>query len=353
MAAMPPPGLMSPPPSDDPEEPGMDESNLDALRKLRSEFQGFQSFLTTVRTGKSKIETFAGYVRKTCEDIEEQIVTIHNGDSVAQINNLWEQIRGNPLMVKPEDALEAQQQLHYLDMLDSQIRQIIFLIGYMTIPQRLNKWLSQAWPGYYVPFHVVFEDELPIQEDRQRVLNYLAWSPKAIHNGIVDPISGLIYRYSENTWMRLLSVLWLVLAIVAAGGIVAGSAYIKIANWPLSSSNLPALLSGFAAVLVGVIVHAAVGSAKRTQSQGGLPPVMAMRNILLVIDSRIGQLLLKVLLSLIGFLALVFASGIGEVTLMNSFLVGYALDSFIELFGTSLEQRATSQVANLKQQMGL
>jgi hypothetical protein len=38
---------------------------------------------------------------------------------------------------------------------------------------------------------------------------------------------------------------------------------------------------------------------------------------------------------------------------VNSFLVGYSLDSVLELVGTSLEQQPSAQVTSLKQQLGV
>ena len=37
----------------------------------------------------------------------------------------------------------------------------------------------------------------------------------------------------------------------------------------------------------------------------------------------------------------------------NAFLAGYSLDSVVELFGSSMDQRSAAQHANLKQQMGV
>ena len=63
-------------------------------------------------------------------------------------------------------------------------------------------------------------------------------------------------------------------------------------------------------------------------------------------------------MALIGFFTLVFTSGmtggfeIGPF-LLNSLLVGYSLDSVVDLFGTSMDQRVDVQHANLKKQLGV
>jgi hypothetical protein len=48
---------------------------------------------------------------------------------------------------------------------------------------------------------------------------------------------------------------------------------------------------------------------------------------------------------------LVFAAGIENAKPLNTFLVGYSLDSFVELFGASIEQKATMQLTALKQKL--
>ena len=41
-----------------------------------------------------------------------------------------------------------------------------------------------------------------------------------------------------------------------------------------------------------------------------------------------------------------------RVTALNAFLVGYSLDSFVGIFGASIEQRAAAQAAAVKERLG-
>jgi hypothetical protein len=168
----------------------------------------------------------------------------------------------------------------------------------------------------------------------------------------VDADSGLIYKYSQSRGHRLGSFLMLAVAVAAALGIVIGLAYLRAPGWPLSREDAPTLLIGWCAVLAGVVVHVGIGTAKRMQSQRGRPPVLSPGDLPLLVSAKVGQLLLKLMLTLVGFFGLVFASGIGQVTPMNAFLVGYALDSVVELFSSTLELRASAKVAALKEQLG-
>ena len=330
-----------------------DAPDLTLLGELRSEVQDLQAVLENVRKGEDVLKTYAGYIEQTKRHVAELLAMIKDGDSVQHLRNVWGQIIANPLLIDPNKDFDAQQQLRHLNRLDVQCRSMIFRIGVMTIPTRLNNWLDESHAGYYIPFHAVFEDEMPVFEDRVRMLNYLAWSPRTIKGGLVDPTNGLIYRYSRVWWKRLLSFILLLVALGATIGIVVGACYLPIAGWPLQPKYLFMLLAGWGAVLIGIVVHTGVATTKRRQVQGGGPPVIAIGDLPLLISAKIGRILLKLLLALVGFFGLVFSSGVGNVTLLNTFLVGYSLDSVVEIFSASVEQQAAAQVATLKQTLGV
>lgn len=351
--AVPPPGQLdrelmtvSPPAN-------MSDGKLERLRELRAELQDLQSVLESVRRGESTLKTYAAYVGKTMGDIEALLSSIQDGDAVRHLHNSWEQMTSNPLLISPEADYPAQDQLHHLDMLFGQIQKMVFLIGFLTIPSRVNEWLAQARPGYYIPFHLVFEDELPDREERAKVLNYLAWSPNAIRGGIVDAANGLIYRYADRPESRRNSFLLLALAFAACAAVVVGACYVDAPGWPIQPGHLYSFVVGWSAVLAGVVTHIGVGSVKRAQERGGLPPIIAVGDFFMIANARAGQILLKLLLALIGFFGLVFSTGADKVTPFNAFLLGYSLDSFIELFSSNIERRASAQVASLKKQLGV
>jgi hypothetical protein len=191
------------------------------------------------------------------------------------------------------------------------------------------------------------------------MLKYIALTPHLTPGGFVDVESGRIYRYSTNRWRRMISLAMLVVGLGIATGIVAAACYLgKLdSNWPLKPDDLTKMLVAWAAVLIGMGVHVVVGSAKRSKTQNGMPSVLM--DLILIIDARFGEIVMKLILGLIGLFGLVIIStskmpipGIPEqvsalmqVTPLNAFLVGYSLDSILELFGTSLE--GTSQVKSL------
>jgi hypothetical protein len=254
-----------------------------------------------------------------------------------------------------------------MNMLKKRIRKIIYLISYLTIPERLNEWLMGARPGYYIPFHIVFEDELPTKEDRDKLLERLTYAPRALKGGLINSGTGLVYRYSMNVWKRLLSIIELLAIFALATFIIYHISDLSVANsslqvfgwkiplpyiekWPISAGFQSTVLLGWIAILLGVLTHAAVGSAKRSQGEG-LPPIYAMSDLSRYIDARFGLLVRKLLLALVGLFGLMFTTD--AVTPLNAFLVGYSLDSVVELFGTSLEQKSASQVTTLRKQLDI
>ena len=117
------------------------------------------------------------------------------------------------------------------------------------------------------------------------------------------------------------------------------------------------MLVAWVAVLIGMGVHIVVGSAKRSKTQNGMPSVLV--DLILIIDARFGEIVMKLFLGLICLFGLVIVltsrmpqlqilnqfTSLTQVSPLNAFLVGYSLDSILELFGTSME--GTSQVKSL------
>lgn len=339
-------------------EAALSDDQLNQLRALRAEVLGLQRMLEIVRKGEMKLVQFTDYVKGTITDIAALVPTLKNMgktdvgcDAVYHICNTLEQMEESPLLKDPGANLDADVQLHYLNTFDAQCRRLVYEIGVLTIPPRVNTRLKAAWPGFYIPFHAVFDDELPNLEDRERVLKQLMWAPKSLHGGLVDLGTGLIYKYSQN-WI------WLIISAAVVAGTVVGTGlgmqWIQ-ANWSLLTSTPPAqsALMLWLAVVAGVIFHVIVGTAKRAAAHPSQPPILAFHTLFPLLNARLGQLLFKLLLTIVGFLGLVFAIAAKDVTLLNAFLIGYSLDSVVELFGTSVEQQAARSTTQLKQQLGV
>ncbi len=359
---------------------------FDHLCEIRAELEDLQQILNNIRRGKTVIPTYVDYVRTTKRNLAELMEKINFSDEkpkgvanltiiIRHLNNYWEQIQASPLIAEPQCEPPTSIQLHYLDLLDEQIHGFIYNIAELNIPYQINRWTKSSKPGYFIDFHEVFVRDLPLQEDRDRLLKIIGRTPHMTPGGFVDIDNGRIYCYSTNPWRRLLSAGMLLLALVIATGIVAASCLINpnntITSWPLSPANLTQMLVAWAAVLVGMAVHVVVGSAKRSKTKNGMPSVLM--DLILIIDARFGEILMKLILGLIGLFGLVIISSsklpflnffssileqttdlsgeaaqkvlLAQVTPLNAFLVGYSLDSIIDLFGTSME--GASQVKGM------
>lgn len=349
-----------------PSQVDLGDQQLRALRELGAVVLDLQALFQGIRDGSATLVTYEAYVQQAKTELQSLLDTIppkdfhsETSDAIRHLHNLWEQMSINPLMLNPatfgsNGASVLQEQLGHLNMLDDACDRILFQIGMLTIPQRLNDWLDFGRTGYYIPFHEVFAPEVPNYTDRLRVLRHLAWSPRLIRNGLVDVSTGLIYRYSSNSTVRLLSMLWVVLTAVLATGLVYGSTQLQnIAGWPLGPDNASTMLAAWGALAAGIVVHGCITVAKRIQEQPQMPPALPIGDVARYADAKLGQSLLKIALALIGLFGLVFSAGIAQATPLQAFLAGYTLDSVVELFGASIERRAVSQVAGLRQQLGV
>ncbi len=354
----------SPPPSGDEGNVADDAAAVrakcsKALFAIRAEIQQLQPLLNDISKGEPAI-THVGYIKKTMKDIGEQMPDVEDPgcvEGMRRIHNYWEQMQSYTLLTKPDEATKAEgglkpeDQAHQIARLNAIIAAIVWEIGYYTIPDTLQGWLGKQRPGYFVPFNDIFEDELPQAQDRKKMLHYLKFAPEVMPTGIVDEENDLIYRYEPDPRKRWPSYLLLLFAFLLAGGIVVSSAFWPIKGWFFTSKDAVTLVVGWAAVLVGLIVHVMVGSAKRMKAKGGTPPVMAVGEFLLWANAKAGPIVFKILLTLIGFYGFMFITGVDKATPWGFFLVGYSLDSFVELFGSTVEQKAAKQVETVKNQL--
>ncbi len=255
-----------------------DEQKED-LRELRAEIQDFQDLLDDIDKGDTTLALCKDYIEKTKEDIGkilDRFAAISPDNShredLTRIIDVWEQMKSNPIIKDSGGNFSAEDQLHDMNMLRKRIRKIVYLISYLTIPERLNEWLKGARPGYYIPFHVVFEDELPTKEDRDKLIERLTYAPRALRGGLINSGTGLIYRYSMNVWRRLLSVIWLLAIFVLATFVIyhIGDLSMKdsslpvfgwkiplpyIENWPIKANLQATVLLGWIAILLGILTH--------------------------------------------------------------------------------------------------
>lgn len=334
---------------------GSGPGEIETLRLLSTEIRDLRIVLGRVRAGEVPLSHYAEYIRRNVRQIDEIIGTLQGDDCIRPITNAWEQMSSFAILKDPEEELDAQRQMQILALLDELCRRITYWTAHLTVPDRLQSWLKGSSPGYAIPFHSVFDDEVPDAEDRQRILNHLAWSPVHLERmgGVVDPHSGLVYRYDAGkSWLRSIAPI----VLMVLGGVAAVWLLTRAGIIP-GTDPFPVLVVGWAALLMGTLVHVGVGTAKRLKSQDPAAAVLPVSRFLIMINARQGFIFFQVGMALLGYLALIFSNG-GytddnlQAFAFNAFLAGYGLDSVVELFGTSLDDRAAAQTAGLKQKLG-
>jgi hypothetical protein len=324
---------------------------LGRLRDLRVVVLDMASLVASVRTGDASIATYAEFLQSSVAQMRSIVIDVWNNEIPAESTDALRHI-ANLVDLLGADTQALARDLNMLDGLSSKL---VFQIGMLTVPARLNRWLEHARTGYYVPFHEVFDDEIPSYEDRVRILKFLSWSPRTIQYGLVDASTGLIYRYDRSDARRMGSMLLIVALVAAVSFGVFGTALLAlwVPGWPFGVQDGPRLLGLWLAVLAGIVVHVAVATGKRTQIQSELPPPLPVGDLPRLMSAKFGQIMFKILVALIGLYGTLLLTGLETMTGVQAFLIGYGLDSVIELFGMSMEQRSTAQITTLKQQLGV
>ncbi len=332
----------------------------DDLRMLRCDILELDKIAGAIRDDVTSIESNAAYIATVRDNAEQLLAAIEAAKTtpkevLRKIRLSWDRLRQVPVIATPQTPEpDGQLRRAQLDLVSSIAREIVYTIGYKTIPCRLNQWLRKAPAGYYVPFNTVFVDEVPNEEDRAKILQFIAFQPTMVENGLVDAANGLVYRYDAKPTRRWLSLLIVALAFIGLSVIVAGWGLPGrwVDKWPFEPSDWFDLLLIWLAVVAGVIVHLVVGAAKRIREQQALPPVFATNEVVKRVNAREGLILIKLATALIAFFALLAADYLADIDPLTAFLAGYALDSVVGLFSTSLESQAAAQSDLLKQKLG-
>jgi hypothetical protein len=342
---------------------------LQQLRMLRTEVHDLRTVLGHVRAGRAALLVFADFVGSSRTQVNALFDTITRDapdlkfdDELAHLKDLWRQIEVL-LAPVPSAAQPAPDEPARLEMIDGLCHDMIATIGWRTIPDRLNSWLSKAWPGTAISFHEVFQDELPDLADRQRLLNFMSFAPRKLENALVDVGTGLVYKYHRERWKRWSWVSLLAVAFAAAtigvvwiGGKILASA--QPARWGNDSHQYAVIALWWAGLCGGVLFHTAADSMKRARAGGtGSATGFAVGHVTHWISAHVNTLALRLVTMVVGTVG-AFALLSEQLdpskssTLFTMFLVGYGLDSFVDIFVKTADQRATALGTALIQQLG-
>ena len=292
------------------------------------------------------------------------------GDEVTHIENFWEratqdwpppldQIMFDP---PPEGVEPPTAELLKIMQADVIIRRatdtivhldgIIYHAALLTIPGRLNQHLEQLRIGQKLDFDATFSDEVDRADDRRKILEYLSARPMVVRNGIIDVANGVVFHASSSYARRRLSYLYIALAIVVGALLALIVANMRewfgVSNWPIEEGRTLELVSGYAFVILGGVIHLGVDGLKQARA-GQNRTLLAIEDWLLWIHIHEVDILMGVFSLWVGFFGLLTVSP-SEINWETAFFIGYSIDSFIDLFLQRFDNNKHAAVAVINQQ---
>ena len=209
--------------------------------------------------------------------------------------------------------------------IDGYLGRMIFLIGVLTIPGRVNEHLAQLRIGQALDFHRDFADELPVVSERVKLLQMMRSHPAEI-DGVVDVERGVIYKAARSRQRQLFSLLSQLLIWASLGGGLVWIAHLGV--WSeLAEPGI--LLERYLFVTLGSVLHLALATLKQRR-QNHRAEIHALDDLLLFIHIREVAIAWTIFAVSIGVVGLSFVNpGANPETAL---IVGFSLDSFVDLF---------------------
>jgi hypothetical protein len=238
-----------------------------------------------------------------------------------------------------------------LSLAKEPLNEVIYNSALLTVPDRLDQHLATLHNGQPLNFDDAFADELPLKDQRTRILTYLSAHPAAIH-GIVDADAGLVYNASPKKSRRLATAFIIGVPVIA--GILASWLLIPRATWiPGLPSNLNGgqLAIGFIVALTGTLVHYGIGAIKEArQAQAATAPrFLAIENWLTWIHIRDFSIGIGIIVVWVAYAATLYITK--HIDYLTAFLAGYSSDSIYDLVVPKFTKAASTRVETLTQQL--
>lgn len=293
------------------------------------------------------------------------------GDEVTHIENFWERATDDwpppldqikldppPEGVEPPNAdmtkiLQAEIILRRAKDTIKSLDGIIYHAALLTIPGRLNQHLEQLRIGQKLDFDATFKDEVDNADDRRKILEYLSARPMVIRNGIIDVANGVVYHASSSYARRRLSYIYIALAVIVGALLAALVANMRewfgVTNWPIEEGRTLELVSGYAFVILGGLIHLGVDGLKQARA-GQNRTLLAVEDWLLWIHIHEVDILVGVFSLWVGFFGLLTVSP-AEINWETAFFIGYSIDSFIDLFLQRFNNNKNAAITVVTQQL--
>lgn len=339
------------------------------VRQLGEEFRNLQEFLSEVHADappgagaeaaqwmvtdrwKSWVSAFArnrpqihDLLARLQADVEaDESVRDNYGLEITQLDNLWENLQAG---LTPHDAAVAPPAAGIISAEVKRLNRALLTIGYITVPSRLNQHLDNYRPGQVLDFNREFADELPTEELRREMLDYLYGQPEAI-NGIVDPDQGTVTRVSEKGWRRAISIVG---ALLLAAVVVAICALLGERAAPLLAEGVDGgdLAKAAVFVLLGMLGHILVGVLKdlRRAATDRRRRFASIGNWVLWAHAHEVDVVAAIIIA--GVLAYAIGGIQGQQDVLALLAVGYAGDSFVEILLPKFEKGVQERTEKVK-----
>jgi hypothetical protein len=293
------------------------------------------------------------------------------GDDITIIENFWERVTLNwpppaPIemiaentptvtenqVIIPPDAEIVASNLILRCAKDAvtDIDHLIYQVALLTIPERLNLQLEQIRIGQALDFNAAFKSEIPNDESRQRVLDYLGARPVLIQNGVVDASQGVVFHASSSFARRRLSYLFITITIML-GALLAVSIgevgnLLNLTEWITVPGGTPNLLITYVFIIIGAVVHIGIDGIKQARSNDPKQAFLAIDDWFTWIHIHERGIIMGIVSLWVGFLGLIFLTGSAD--WQTAFLVGYSLDSFVDIFLQRFNTNITSKSSRVK-----
>ncbi|GAB4526927.1 MAG: hypothetical protein OHK0046_44190 [Anaerolineae bacterium] len=337
-----------------------------------------QEILTTVRANQPIYDYNGGQIEIRLGELRalmRSVPTLYDryGDEIAHIENFWERatyewphIAAVQVVAGTDDAATAElspeglptgeaaqvvadEVVRSAEKVNEYFHNLIYHAGVLTIPDRLNQHLEQLRIGQALDFNATFVDEVPRDADRLKILAYLSRRPMAVRNGIIDVENGVIFHASPSITRRRLSYVYILLTIVCGALLAymfanAGDTF-ELEDWPVSSDSTSNLMIGYVAVIIGGIVHLGVDAIKQARGKDTRTTLLALDDWFVWVHINEVGIIIGIVSLWVGFFGLVLING--TINWQTAFLVGYSIDSFVDMFLERFNTDVSSRVAKI------
>jgi hypothetical protein len=289
-------------------------------------------------------------VLREFDDLQKRNINLRNwyGDKIDHLESMWHQV-ARYWLVADEASRTSRRNgespeafLRWIAEAEDKLLELIREGAFLTVPDRVDQELTGLKDGAPLDFHENFTHDLPREEDRLQMLRYLREHGLLIR-GVVIVERGLIFRAARTTLQRA-TIALLLLAFALGGGWAVMKGLFTLGNAPgIAIQGLVPLLKKFQGnfaefyflyivTLIGGLLHIGVEALKEARA-GEDSHSLLLDDWLLWVHINSKSIIATIGALWVGFAAIVFLlRDQPTIPWETAFLVGYSIDSFVDLF---------------------